>query len=212
MNELGDLQTGQLITLSALARLLDLPTRLALILGLDWGTRYCTEISRRRTPARGNPAPIPVRSWLYLRRWFSMTLTLALQLRQWACRFAPCSLGQWLRCPVADTLATAESGVFQLVPSVLGRTGRLCAWRLCPRQRGPPPLCRSASCRRRRIGGPFDRLSVEWSYVHRSRWCPCKSQPRLTLPRIRCSGRCFGRYQRKMLRMWKIDRRMCGRF
>ena len=113
MNELGEIRPSQLIFSFGIGALLDLPNMSVLVMGLDdWDTTYCREISEDR-------------------------LLAALQRRVGGQLFRLClppissedmqpnpaapAVGvpvtpfpRWLRCPMCHTLATVDSGVFQL--------------------------------------------------------------------------------------------------
>lgn len=113
MNELGDIRPSQLIFTFGVGALLDLPNMSALVMGLDdWDTRYCQEITEDRLLAA-------------LQRRLGGQLTkLSLPPIQFedlgrsdtgpAIGVPVCPFPRWFRCPVCDTLATIDSGVFQL--------------------------------------------------------------------------------------------------
>jgi hypothetical protein len=113
MNKLGDIRPSQLIFTFGVGSLLDLPNMSALVLGLDdWDTRYCIEITEDRLLAA-------------LQRRLGGQLTKLylppIQAEEFARDPAAPAIGvpvspfpRWLRCPVCDTLATIDSGVFQL--------------------------------------------------------------------------------------------------
>lgn len=113
MNELGDLRPSQLIYTYGVGALLDLPNISALILGLDdWDTRYCTEIPEERLLGA-----IQRRLGQQVKKLYLPPIARDDDTRD---PTAP-ALGvpvvpfpRWLRCPVCDTLATIESGIFRL--------------------------------------------------------------------------------------------------
>jgi hypothetical protein len=114
MNELGDLRPSQLIYTFGVGALLDLPNTSALILGLDdWDTRYCTEISeerlltaiQRRLGQQVKKLHLPPMSF----DDDSRDPTAA------AIGVPVAPFPRWLRCPLCDTLATIDSGIFNLV-------------------------------------------------------------------------------------------------
>jgi hypothetical protein len=114
MNALGDLRPSQLIYTFGVGALLDLPNTSALILGLDdWDTRYCTELSEERL----------LRT--IQRRFGSQVKALNLPPVSFeddnldpsapAVGVPVALFPRWLRCPLCDTLATIDSGIFKLV-------------------------------------------------------------------------------------------------
>jgi hypothetical protein len=114
MNELGDLRPSQLIYTFGVGALLDLPNTSALIMGLDdWDTRYCTEIAeerllgaiQRRLGSQVKKLHLPPMSF----DDDSRDPTAA------AVGVPVAPFPRWLRCPLCDTLATIDSGIFQLV-------------------------------------------------------------------------------------------------
>lgn len=114
MNELGELRPSQLIYTFGIGALLDLPNTSALILGLDdWDTRYCTEITEDRLLRAIQRRLGPQVKQLYL-----PPMTFDDDNRDPA---APAvgvpvaAFPRWLRCPLCDTLATIDSGIFRLV-------------------------------------------------------------------------------------------------
>ncbi len=114
MNELGDLRPSQLIYTFGVGALVDLPNMSVLILGLeDWDTRQCLEVSEDRLLAA-----IQNRLGVQLKRLYLPPIGFDEALRDPAApaRGAPVApFPRWLRCPICDTLASIESGVFQLV-------------------------------------------------------------------------------------------------
>ncbi|HEY4281447.1 MAG TPA: DUF1998 domain-containing protein [Chthoniobacterales bacterium] len=114
MNELGDLRPSQLIYTFGVGALLDLPNTSALILGLDdWDTRYCTEISEERLLGAIQRRLGPQVKKLHLPPMSfdddSRDPTAA------AIGVPVAPFPRWLRCPLCDTLATIDSGIFKLV-------------------------------------------------------------------------------------------------
>ena len=114
MNELGDLRPSQLIYTFGVGALLDLPNTSALILGLDdWDTRSCTEIGEDRLLGAIQRRLGPQVKKLYLpplapdgdRRDPTAP----------AIGVPVAAFPRWLRCPLCDTLATIDSGIFKLV-------------------------------------------------------------------------------------------------
>lgn len=113
MNELGDIRPSQLIYTFGVGALLDLPNISALVMGLDdWDIRYCQEIMEDRLLAALQRSLGGQLSKLYLP---------PIQLESVVNDPAAPAIGvpvtpfpRWLRCPICDTLATIESGVFQL--------------------------------------------------------------------------------------------------
>ncbi len=114
MNELGNLRPSQLIYTFGVGALVDLPNVSALILGLDdWDTRYCTEVSEDRLLAA-----LQQRLGPQLKRLFLPPVTQEDTTRDPAApaKGVPVApFPRWLRCPVCDTLASIESGIFRLV-------------------------------------------------------------------------------------------------
>src|SRR5207245_8288391 len=95
--------------------LLDLPNMSALVIGLDdWDTRYRREITedrlvaalQRRVGAQMSKLCLPPIQF----DDFGWTATASVV------GVPVCAFPRWLRCPVCDTLATVDSGVFQLRP------------------------------------------------------------------------------------------------
>ena len=114
MNELGELRPSQLIYTFGVGALVDLPHMSGLIMGLDdWDTRYCTEISEDRLlralrKKRGSQ----------LKRLLLPPIAFDETQHDPAAPAIGVPIApfpRWLRCPVCDTLAPIESGVFNLV-------------------------------------------------------------------------------------------------
>lgn len=114
MNELGDLRPSQLIYTFGVGALLDLPNTSALILGLDdWDTRQCKEIEEDRLLGAIQGRLGPQVKKLYLppiapddQHRDPTALAIGVPVA---------AFPRWLRCPLCDTLATLDSGVFKLV-------------------------------------------------------------------------------------------------
>src|SRR4051812_11192822 len=114
MNELGDLRPSQLIYTFGVGALLDLPNTSALILGLDdWDTSYCTEISEERLLGAIQRRLGQQVKNLYLPPLASDDDNRDPTAPAIGVPVAP--FPRWLRCRLCDTLATIESGIFQLV-------------------------------------------------------------------------------------------------
>lgn len=115
MNELGDLRPSQLIYTFGVGSLVDLPNMSVLVMGLDdWDPRQCTEVSEERLLAALKKRLGPQLAKLYLppiafddRSGQDSTAT--------AHGVPVVPFPRWLRCPVCDTLASVESGVFSMV-------------------------------------------------------------------------------------------------
>ena len=114
MNELGDLRPSQLIYTFGVGALLDLPNTSALILGLDdWDTRNCTEIDEDRLLQA-----IQRRLGPQVKRLYLPPLADDDDRRDPtapAIGVPVAAFPRWLRCPLCDTLATIDSGIFKLV-------------------------------------------------------------------------------------------------
>jgi hypothetical protein len=114
MNELGDLRPSQLIYTFGVGALLDLPNTSALILGLDdWDTRYCQEIVEDRLLGA-----IQRRLGQQVKKLYLPPLSFDDDSRDPtapAIGVPVAPFPRWLRCPLCDTLATIDSGIFQLV-------------------------------------------------------------------------------------------------
>ncbi len=114
MNELGDLRPSQLIYTFGVGALLDLPHMSGLILGLDdWDTSYCTEIPEERLLGAIQRRLGQQVKKLYLPPIASDDDSRDPTAPAMGVPVAP--FPRWLRCPLCDTLATIESGIFQLV-------------------------------------------------------------------------------------------------
>lgn len=116
MNELGELRPSQMIFTFGVGALVDLPNMSVLVMGLeDWDTRQCTEVGEDRLLAA-----VQKRLGAQLKKLYLPPIGFDETMRDPAApaRGAPVApFPRWLRCPVpgCDTLATIESGVFQLV-------------------------------------------------------------------------------------------------
>jgi hypothetical protein len=114
MNELGDLRPSQLIYTFGVGALLDLPNTSALILGLDdWDTKYCTEINEERLLGA-----IQRRLGPQLKKLYLPPMAFDDDNRDPtapAVGVPVAAFPRWLRCPLCDTLATIDSGIFKLV-------------------------------------------------------------------------------------------------
>ncbi len=114
MNELGDLRPSQLIYTFGVGALLDLPNTSALILGLDdWDTRHCTEIGEERLLGA-----IQRRLGPQVKKLFLPPLSFDDNARDPtapAIGVPVAAFPRCLRCPLCDTLATIDSGIFKLV-------------------------------------------------------------------------------------------------
>lgn len=113
MNELGELRPSQLIFTFGVGSLVDLPNMSAMVMGIDdWDTRYSKEIEEDRLVAA-----VQRRLGAQMTRLYLPPIKPESMVRDPA---AP-AIGvpvvpfpRWLRCTLCDTLATVESGVFQL--------------------------------------------------------------------------------------------------
>jgi hypothetical protein len=113
MNELGELRPSQLIFTFGVGSLVDLPNMSVMIMGLDdWDTRYCKEVAEDRLIAA-----VQKRLGGQMNRLYLPPIKIDSLDRDPA---AP-AIGvpvvpfpRWMRCSLCDTLAPAESGVFQL--------------------------------------------------------------------------------------------------
>ena len=114
MNSIGDIRPSQLIFTFGIGSLLDLPKISALIMGLDeWDTRFCTEITEERLLAS-----LQKRLGYQLKKLYLPPTSY----EEVVSDPAKASVGvpvvpfpRWLRCPLCNTLATIDSGVFKLV-------------------------------------------------------------------------------------------------
>jgi len=114
MNELGDIRPSQLIFTFGIGALLDLPNMSALVMGLDdWDTRYCQEITEDRLLAA-----LQRRLGGQVRKLYLPPIMfddLGMDAASPAVGVPVSPFPRWLRCPICDTLATIDSGIFKLV-------------------------------------------------------------------------------------------------
>lgn len=115
MNELGELRPSQIIYSFGIGSLLDLPNMSVMVMGLDdWDTRFCREITEDRLLAA-----LQKRLGNQVKKLYLPPIRDEDQLPGEVAvsgMGAPvCPFPRWLRCPVCDTLATVESGIFKVV-------------------------------------------------------------------------------------------------
>jgi hypothetical protein len=114
MNEIGQIRPSQLIFTFGVASLIDLPNMSGLVMGLDdWNTQYCREITEDRLLAA-----IKKRMGAQVAQLFLPPIKLdEIQNDPGAPAIGvPVTpFPRWMRCPLCDTLATVDSGVFKLV-------------------------------------------------------------------------------------------------
>src|SRR5260370_25363178 len=185
MNELGDLRPSQLIYTFGVGALLDLPNASALILGLDdWDTSYCTEIIEDRLLAALQKRLGPQIKKLNLPPISFEDLDRDPAAPAIGVPVSP--FPRWLRCPVCDTLATIESGIFQLVQDRWRPDKTRYVHSSCTKGNNPTalPVRFLLACRQ---GHLTDFPWVE--YVHNGR-VPCKPS-RLTLREYGAAGDVF---------------------
>jgi len=185
MNELGDLRPSQLIYTFGVGALLDLPNTSALILGLDdWDTRYCTEIIEDRLLAALQKRLGPQIKKLNLPPISFEDLDRDPAAPAIGVPVSP--FPRWLRCPVCDTLATIESGIFQLVQDRWRPDKTRYVHSSCTKGNNPTalPVRFLLACRQ---GHLTDFPWVE--YVHDGR-VPCRPS-RLTLREYGAAGDVF---------------------
>lgn len=114
MNELGELRPSQLIFNFGVGALVDLPNLSVIVLGLDdWDIRYCKEIEEDRLVAAVQKRLGAQMGRLYLPpiKLDSMDKDPAAP----AIGVPVAPFPRWMRCPLCNTLATVESGVFKLI-------------------------------------------------------------------------------------------------
>ena len=113
MNEIGQIRPTQLIFTFGVASLVDLPNMSALVMGLDdWNTQYCREIEEDRLLAT-----IQQRLGSQVRQLFVPPIKLDESKSDPgapAIGVPVAPFPRWMRCPLCDTLATIDSGVFRL--------------------------------------------------------------------------------------------------
>lgn len=115
MNELGDLRPSQLIYTFGVGSLVDLPNISVLVMGLDdWDPRQCTEVTEERLLAALKKRLGPQLAKLYLPP-IAFDDRSGKDTAAVAHGVPVVPFPRWLRCPVCDTLASVESGVFSLV-------------------------------------------------------------------------------------------------
>lgn len=113
MNELGNLRPSQLIYTFGVGSLLDLPNISALVLGLDdWDTRNCDEIIEERLLTA-----IKKRLGSQVRQLFLPPISMddaPNDPTAPAIGVPVATFPRWYRCPLCNTLATIDSGIFKL--------------------------------------------------------------------------------------------------
>ncbi len=113
MNEIGQIRPSQLVFTFGVASLIDLPNMSGLVMGLDdWNTQYCRPIEEDRLLAA------------IQRRMGAQVVQLfvpPIKLDETKSDPGAPAIGvpvapfpRWMRCPLCDTLATIDSGVFRL--------------------------------------------------------------------------------------------------
>lgn len=113
MNEIGDIRPSQLIFTFGVGALLDLPSMSAMVMGLDdWDTRFCSKISEDRLLAALQRRLGPQVAQLYMPPM--MPEGMKQDQGAPAIGVPAVPFPRWLRCPLCDTLATVDSGVFAL--------------------------------------------------------------------------------------------------
>jgi hypothetical protein len=184
MNELGELRPSQLIYTFGVGALLDLPNASALIMGLDdWDTRYCTEITEERLLGA-----IQHRVGTQLKKLYLPPMSFEDDSRDPAAPAigVPVSpFPRWLRCPLCDTLATIDSGIFTLVQDQWRSDKTRYVHANCAKAPAHPPTAFAVrfllACRE---GHLTDFPWIE--YVHKGN-VPCKPS-RLTLREFGAAG------------------------
>lgn len=113
MNELGNLRPSQLIYTFGVGALLDLPNISVLVLGLDdWDTRNCDEIIEERLLTA-----IKKRLGSQMRQLFLPPISMddaPNDPTAPAIGVPVATFPRWYRCPLCNTLATIDSGIFKL--------------------------------------------------------------------------------------------------
>ena len=184
MNELGDIRPSQLIYTFGVGALLDLPNMSALILGLDdWDIRYCTEIIEERLLRA-----VQRRFGQQVKKLFLPPISFGDDSRDPtapAVGVPVAPFPRWLRCPLCDTLATIDSGTFNLVQDPWRPDRTRYVHESCAKAKTTPPTALSVrfllACRE---GHLTDFPWVE--YVHKQN-VPCKPA-RLTLREFGAAG------------------------
>lgn len=184
MNELGDLRPSQLIYTFGVGALVDLPRISGLILGLDdWDTRCCTEISEERLLGAIQRRLGPQVARLYLPPVSFDEDKRDPTAPAVGVPIAP--FPRWLRCPLCETLATIESGMFKLVQDERRPDQTRYVHESCQRASFSPPTALPVrfllACRE---GHLTDFPWIE--YVHKQN-VPCKPAP-LTLSEYGIAG------------------------
>ncbi len=184
MNELGDLRPSQLISTFGIGALLDLPNISVLILGLDnWDTSFCTEIAEERLLSAIQRRLGPQVKNLYLPPLATEDDSRDPTAPAIGIPVAP--FPRWLRCPLCDTLATIDSGIFKLVQDRWRPDHTRYVHESCGKARTNPPTALPVrfllACRE---GHLSDFPWVE--YVHQQN-VPCKPS-RLTLREYGAAG------------------------
>src|SRR5580658_5781986 len=113
MNEIGQIRPTQLIFTFGVASLVDLPNMSALVMGLDdWNTQYCRAIEEDRLLATIQKRLGPQVGELFIP---------PIKVDDGKSDPGAPAIGvpvapfpRWMRCPLCDTLATIDSGVFRL--------------------------------------------------------------------------------------------------
>src|SRR5436309_502408 len=113
MNEIGQIRSRQLIFAFGVAPLIHLPKLLGVVVGFgDWNTQCCHEIEEDRLVMA-----IQQRLWSQVRQLFIPPIKLVdskSELCAPAIGVTVAPFPRWMRCPLCDTLATIDSGVFRL--------------------------------------------------------------------------------------------------
>lgn len=114
MNELGELRPSQLIFTFGVGSLVDLPNMSVMVMGLDdWDPRYCKEIEEDRLISAVQKRLGPQVNRLYLPPIQPEGMERDPAAPAIGVPVVP--FPRWMRCSLCDTLATVDSGVFQLI-------------------------------------------------------------------------------------------------
>lgn len=184
MNELGELRPSQLIYTFGVGALLDLPNTSALILGLDdWDIRYCAEITEERLLGA-----VQRRLGQQVKNLFLPPISFGDDSRDPtapAVGVPVAPFPRWLRCPLCDTLATIDSGIFNLVQDPWRPDRTRYVHESCLPARGNSPTALPVrfllACREGHL------TDFPWvAYVHKQN-VPCKPA-RLTLREFGAAG------------------------
>jgi hypothetical protein len=169
MNQLGDLRPSQLIYTFGVGALIDLPHLSGLVMGLDdWDTRYSTEIHEERLLKA-----LQQNQGRQLKRLLLPPIAFDENERDPAAPAIGVPVApfpRWLRCPVCDTLATIESGVFALVQDRYRADKTRYVHASCTKGNNPAglPVRFLSACREGHLG------DFPWiEYVHKGK-IPCK--------------------------------------